>query len=116
MENMDYSKIEYVNSLSKKQVEKYIDSNKKNPESSEKYFLLGYSLFKLDRLDEAANYFSMLCIDELNKVHRLFTGYRKGIDGNWHSYDDSNEGCDDCCSWMCVCFCLSQLCGACNCN
>jgi hypothetical protein len=39
MENMDYSKIEYVNSLSKKQVEKYIDSNKKNPESSEKYFL-----------------------------------------------------------------------------
>ncbi len=113
---MNYSKIEYIDTLSKTQIEKYINTEKNNPESDERNFLLGYSLFKLDRLDEAINYFNMLCIEELNKVHLMFTGYRKGLDGNWHSYDDSDEGCGDCCSCMCICFCLSQFCGTGNCN
>lgn len=114
---MDYNKIAYIDSLTNKQIEKYINIEKNKPKSDERNFLLGYSLFKLDRLDEAINYFSMLCIEELNKVHLMFTGYRKGIDGNWHSYDDSDEEeCGDCCSWACICFCISQFCGIGNCN
>lgn len=53
----------------------------------------GYDLMNKDQLKNAADFFEQLLGDDISKVNILLTGYHKGLDGDWHSYDDSNHGC-----------------------
>lgn len=103
--------IEKINFLNEKELEEYLGVQKKLPMSIERKFSIGYGLLKLNRLDEAYDFLEDFLEDNFEKVKILLTGYYKGIDGDWHSYDDScgsggngdSGGDGDCCGLTCGC-------------
>lgn len=109
-----YSKlINDINRLDKQSLEKYLITQRSLPDSVEKTFSIGYSLLRLDYLEEAASVFNRLFEGDLNKVKILLTGYEKGCDGNWHEYDDTEEqNCESCGTGLC-CLAVCVL-GSCN--
>lgn len=101
--------IEQINRLDRNSLEQYLIAQKSHPPSNERTFNIGYTLLKLERLEEAYNYLNELFGDDIEKIPILLTGYYKDSHGNWHDYDDScdceSNDCGDCGSLLCLGFC-----------
>lgn len=112
---MVYSKwINYIKGLDKQSLQKYLVTQRNLPDSDERTFNIGYSLLRLDCLEEAASIFNSLAEGDLNKVKILLTGYYKDdCDGNWHEYDDTCEqNCESCGTGLCcLAICIFGNCG-----
>lgn len=143
MKRMNRELIEYIDSLDRESIEHFITKQKTLPLSADNILSIGYALLKVDRLNEAFSFFEKLYGSDWIKYKVLLTGYRKGLDGDWHSYDDSwgcggsggndnNNGCGGCivclggigCTYWCAsggcndfaeCF-LESLCNFCLCS
>lgn len=98
--------IDKISSIEKKKLESFFSKiDEVYPEWRLSNLAKGYVMYRLNRVAEAAKFLCEVDMGQEDFGHILKTGYRKGIDGDWHSYDDNycgngnkSDNNDDCCS------------------
>lgn len=112
--------IENINALDKYSLQKFVEMQKREPNTVERNFNIGYSLLRLECLEEALSFFEALGDDIIPNI--LFARYRtrKDMLGNLITEEIEEEsmcggghdGDGGCCETMicCTCICLFPNC------